>query len=179
MRRTNIRALAHFNLRSATRAQQNGMAAPSDLHLTSRDANNSDYGSDIDPHSFADSEYGSDFDVEEETLIRNLLTRLATNAPVTTAIAVEEVEAVATARRGDRSASLEIECDSALGGFWTGITPFQCKTIMFSTDILTASSTTCCVCPSSTRRREACTGSCAPRQRAGHSFPPRTLPDKT
>jgi hypothetical protein len=60
-----------------------GMANPTDLQMTlATPATNSDYGSDLEVHSTVASNYGSDFDAEEETLIGDLLAQIAFKAPL-------------------------------------------------------------------------------------------------
>lgn len=115
--------------------------------LTSLDAKD-DYGSDIDVHTPAASEYGSEFDAEEETLIGALLTRISTTAPIVKDVVCRSIEddllpavlicdasASADVRlqkhfpvdtrsaRVERSASVEVEYDGPSKKPWSGMTP--------------------------------------------------------
>jgi exonuclease V len=115
----------------------------------------SDYGSDIQVRTPTASEYGSEFDAEEETLIGDLLTQISTTAPTEKTViyrsgaqddaspptvllhssppsAVVHLATDATVelspRRAQRSPSVEVEYDSPSREAWSGTVPSSCIT---------------------------------------------------
>ena len=112
----------------------------SELPMTPLDAK-SDYGSDVEIHTSDASDYGSEFDAEEETLIGDLLARIATTAPTQQAILLSETQtdhvspapgAITLQRhvtveleigRGDGDAINEMVCDWPAEGTRDGMGP--------------------------------------------------------